>query len=189
MRCFTPRLDAFQGNGETGIMRIAFTEIIGHEISRPITDDGWFPKQELELADGPEGIIHVGLSGSKQAIVKGDMRFGVISSCDRCCSPVRIEVEADFAYYCTVGEEQNGSHDVECHQEDYNKLYLKEPVIELNEIFTEQVFLAMPSRILCDDLCKGLCHVCGIDLNNEQCECDADNSTSPFSILSKLKIT
>jgi uncharacterized protein len=41
--------------------------------------------------------------------------------------------------------------------------------IELDPIIREQVLLALPLSVLCRDECKGLCAVCGTDLNEQDC--------------------
>jgi uncharacterized protein len=41
--------------------------------------------------------------------------------------------------------------------------------IELDPIIREQVLLALPLAVVCRDDCKGLCTVCGQDLNEQDC--------------------
>ncbi|MBL8958041.1 MAG: DUF177 domain-containing protein [Myxococcaceae bacterium] len=41
--------------------------------------------------------------------------------------------------------------------------------IELDPIIREQLVLALPVSVLCKDDCKGLCTVCGQDLNERDC--------------------
>ena len=42
--------------------------------------------------------------------------------------------------------------------------------IELNEIALTDMLLSLPTKNLCRDDCKGLCMVCGCDLNEGQCD-------------------
>ncbi|MDE6784078.1 MAG: DUF177 domain-containing protein [Ruminococcus sp.] len=42
--------------------------------------------------------------------------------------------------------------------------------IELNEIAVSDLLLLLPTKNLCKEDCKGLCMVCGCDLNEETCE-------------------
>lgn len=170
------------------VMKIQFTELIQSDFSGQICDDGWFPIDEIDLVDGPDGLITVGLAGSDKALVTGTMMCAVSFSCDRCCKTVRLDLTAEFNYECIVGSEEVDEvrHETECREEDLNRIYLKEPIIDIGALCREQLFLALPSRVLCDDLCKGLCLICGADLNKNQCGCETDTSASPFSILSKL---
>lgn len=42
--------------------------------------------------------------------------------------------------------------------------------IELNEIAVTDLLLQLPTKTLCKEDCKGLCMVCGCDLNESVCE-------------------
>ncbi len=171
------------------IMRVAFADITGPGFSFKIENDGWFPEQEIGLARGPEGSIVIRLNGPKSALVEGAMRVGVVAPCDRCCRQVVLDLTIDeFAYHCIVAEEEvDGRHDIESRKEDFDRLYLKEPVIDLGELMREQLFLALPSRILCRLSCQGLCPHCGADRNETPCRCGGDEPESPFSVLAQLK--
>ena len=43
--------------------------------------------------------------------------------------------------------------------------------VDLDSVVTEAVTFNMDSRPLCKEDCKGICAVCGADLNNEACRC------------------
>jgi len=43
--------------------------------------------------------------------------------------------------------------------------------IELNEIAVTDLLLQLPTKNLCREDCKGLCMVCGCDLNESECNC------------------
>jgi uncharacterized protein len=60
--------------------------------------------------------------------------------------------------------------------------------IHLSEIACEQIFLEIPYQPLCQEGCKGLCPVCGKNLNFSVCECVKEELTSSFSALKKLKL-
>lgn len=170
-------------------MKISFADLEQWGTTIPLVNDGWFPSDEITLLDGPSGQTTATLTGSSEALVEGGIRCTIESSCDRCCRSVKLKIAADFAYICMVGGEEYDQRlqETECREEDYNRLYLTEPVIDLGEIWREQVYLGIPSRILCDESCRGLCQVCGIDLNLHQCTCQPDEQNSPFSVLGQLK--
>lgn len=169
-------------------MRVAFADLTGCDISCRIENDGWFPEQEFRLARDPEGLITINLTGQNRAAVTGAMKLEVFFPCDRCCREVRLALTSEFAYHCIVGEEAaDARQETECREDDINRHYLKEPVVDLGEMLQEQLFLAMPSRVLCEDSCRGLCAHCGVDLNNTQCQCGDNRAFSPFSVLAQLK--
>lgn len=43
--------------------------------------------------------------------------------------------------------------------------------IELREQVMTSILLSLPMKALCNANCRGLCPVCGKDLNNEDCDC------------------
>ena len=45
--------------------------------------------------------------------------------------------------------------------------------IDLEDIITESIVLNVPMKWLHDEQCKGICKVCGINLNKQSCHCDA----------------
>ena len=77
--------------------------------------------------------------------------------CSRCLSPVEREIDFDF--------------DEEFDEEDYPG---EDAVIDLMEIASQMWLTAIPMRVLCRDDCKGLCPVCGKDLNEGDCGCPGD---------------
>ena len=83
--------------------------------------------------------------------------------CDRCAGDMtkRLEVLVDHILVTSLNDENN---------DDY--ILLEKPQLELDDLVTEDVFLALPSKILCKSSCKGICQKCGKNLNNGQCGCE-----------------
>ncbi len=79
--------------------------------------------------------------------------------CDRCLEPVshQFAVEADREIHPGVGEEPS---------------YMKGTVLDADELIFQEILLHWPARILCQEDCKGICPVCGADLNQGECGCD-----------------
>ncbi len=169
-------------------MKIAFHEIIGAEVTREISDDGWFPHDDMTLAGTLDGHLSISKKSDAEALVTGRLQALVELPCDRCCRLVKTALSADFEYDCVVGKEDpHTGIDTECREEDCCRIYINEPVIDLGEILREQVYLALPVQVLCRQSCKGLCHQCGADLNNESCSCSSSDLSSPFAVLRQLK--
>jgi len=62
--------------------------------------------------------------------------------------------------------------------------------IDLEPILTEQVFLQLPIRTICGEGCRGLCPVCGTNLNRGACEHGMNaKAPSPFAVLRNFKVT
>lgn len=58
--------------------------------------------------------------------------------------------------------------------------------IEVNDIFREQLMLAVPIHPLCKPDCCGLCPNCGHNLNIGPCNCHIEETGSPFSVIKEI---
>jgi uncharacterized protein len=169
-------------------MIFKLSEIHGDEVHHQIEDDGCFTRDELNLLSPVKGMVSLFRVNESEVSVTGSFNVEVESGCDRCGQPAQTLLSSNFTYDCIVGKEDPHIHqDVECGEEDVNKLYLEEPIINVGELFREQILLAMPMHILCSHSCKGLCQHCGIDLNSGTCTCRDKEVSSPFSVLKKLE--
>lgn len=58
--------------------------------------------------------------------------------------------------------------------------------IDLTGPATDELALAMPPAPLCGPECRGLCAICGTDLNVDPCDGHGEESDSPFAVLRDL---
>jgi uncharacterized metal-binding protein YceD (DUF177 family) len=58
--------------------------------------------------------------------------------------------------------------------------------IDMAGAATDELSLGIPAAPVCRDDCKGLCPVCGNDLNSDPCDGHGDDSESPFAALKDL---
>lgn len=45
---------------------------------------------------------------------------------------------------------------------------------DITEILIENIILSLPIKYLCSEDCQGLCSVCGINLNQKDCDCETE---------------
>ncbi len=98
------------------------------------------------------------------ALIAGDARATVSAECARCLAPIDTPVRARFAeqYYATLNVDTGAAMpepplDAKTIGHDFR--------IDLTPLIREEVILAMPLKPLCRPDCRGLCAVCGEDLN------------------------
>lgn len=58
--------------------------------------------------------------------------------------------------------------------------------VDLEPAIHDEVSLSLPAAPLCREDCRGLCAVCGTDLNEAPCDGHGDGSDSPFAALKQL---
>lgn len=55
--------------------------------------------------------------------------------------------------------------------------------LEIDKILKDNIILNLPMRLLCKDDCKGLCPICGSDLNERECDCREDKINMKMEVL------
>ncbi len=165
-------------------------EEITKKIRRYSVNDGdLFP--DAEKGTGFSGGIEVSIyrRDKESFVVEGELEGNRKVVCDRCGELVEQKMLRNFSYLLTTRKEEiEELQDVEVRDEDVSTLYLQEPVVDLGEILQEQAYLAMPVKTLCNDVCKGICPECGVNLNRFVCSCTPGKKDSPFAALGKLSI-
>lgn len=58
--------------------------------------------------------------------------------------------------------------------------------IDLAGPATDELALSMPPAPVCRNDCRGLCPICGTDLNEDPCDGHEEQSESPFAVLKDL---
>lgn len=109
-------------------------------------------------------VLLKGQAANRTGVVTLDCtyRYTLCLVCDRCLTPFHRQVEQHTSH--TVVRELNTSED-----DDY--LVAPDGIVDLMEVATNDIILSLPSKFLCKDDCKGLCPVCGCDLNQKSCGC------------------
>ncbi len=77
-------------------------------------------------------------------------------NCARCLEPIQKEITDDF-YFDYPVDKRTAS-------------------IDIGEDIRQEMILAVPAVALCREDCKGLCAGCGVNLNNEKCQCSTQDS-------------
>ena len=70
---------------------------------------------------------------------------------------------------------------------DLDKDYYDGRSIDLSLILAEEVALVAPINPLCSTSCKGLCYLCGQNLNDKECGCFRTPCDERLSILKNVK--
>jgi uncharacterized protein len=121
-----------------------------------------------------------------EIIVSGSLHTEVPLQCSRCLKDFShiISVPVDVVYHPL--DELKGEDHYEVKNEELDTDFYAGEEMELNSLLQEQIDLNIPMKPLCSDFCKGICPVCGTDLNTDNCTCQ-DRKTDPrFEGLKKL---
>lgn len=116
------------------------------------TDIIWGPVKVESKIENRAGIVT--FSGKTDFIISAD--------CDRCAEKFNREMTVDFEHIL-VSEVQNEEND------EY--ILVEGMKLDVDSLLREDILLSLPTQLLCSPDCKGLCHICGANLNKKQCGC------------------
>ena len=103
--------------------------------------------------------------------------FDYNRDCDRCGEPYTREMNMNFEHKLVQTLADEGNDD-----------YIETPdfTLELDDVVISDILLSLPAKNLCRDDCKGLCQICGQNLNNGECSCDKRQTDPRLEILKQL---
>ena len=107
--------------------------------------------------------------------VVGTVTCVVDGFCDRCVSSITKSIELPFnqIFY------KDGT------EPEHDYVYF-DSKLDATKAVRDEIVLSLPSSFLCSDDCKGLCPKCGVNRNEQQCDCDTSRENA-FSVLKNLK--
>ena len=119
-------------------------------------------------------IVNIGDVLEFNAKAEGKLK----AECARCLKPL----EEDFSIEFT---ELLKNVDGEISDKDAVVLFEGNQV-ELSEIIRSNILVNLSTKYLCSEDCKGICPICGADLNESDCSCEKDYIDPRLEGLKKL---
>jgi uncharacterized protein len=145
------------------------------------------PVDERIRLTGPAAVKGKIRRSGNEVFVNGHIETRAQVECDRCLQPVEAPVSADFELEYITGSEYESSDVAELTEAAMSVSVFNGEAIDVDEIVKEQILLAVPTRMLCREDCKGICPQCGIDKNTGECKCVTDDIDPRWAALKNLK--
>lgn len=95
-----------------------------------------------------------------------EMTFNI--PCDRCLEDVQVDFSISISKKFDLEKEDSGEEK----ESDNARFVTEHQELDLEALLRDEILLLWPSKVLCKDDCKGLCNVCGHNLNVSDCGCD-----------------
>jgi uncharacterized protein len=145
-----------------------------------------------EMVEGPRSVSAIEgtllLQRTREGVeVKGTIRATVVLPCARCLKEFTLPIASEFEESFLLPKYAPAEEDTELADDDMDVSFLSEEGIDLEDIVAEQIWLSIPIKPLCDEQCKGLCSVCGEDLNRGDCGCDRQYQDPRFAVLKTVR--
>ncbi len=131
----------------------------GHPVASPVAVKG--------LVENRAGMVSL----SFQA------RFLLRAECDRCLVPVEREEEYSFVHQLARSLNNQDNDDF---------ILVPDGVLELDPLVQSDISLELPTKLLCQEDCRGLCPKCGKNLNEGSCGCETKEVDPRFAKLLQL---
>jgi len=131
----------------------------------------------LDLENDPfargKDAIHYDLTAKRmndEILVSGTLAVELTCLCSRCADWFRniLRVPAFARSYVLSSENE---------------------VIDLTADIREDILLALPMNPVCSSACRGLCPVCGANLNKQSCACHPGKPPAAWKVLDQLTLT
>lgn len=105
--------------------------------------------------------------GNQELLIEAKATLSVGIPCGRCLKDVITEFCLDFSREADMKLSEEERQE----QLDENN-YIAGYELDVDALIADEVVLQWPMKVLCKEDCKGICSVCGQDLNLKQCGCD-----------------
>ena len=170
-------------------MNVRFDQIPEQGFTLEVTDESWFPDDELVRDGGVRADLFLTIRRNRVR-VEGSIAVRIVHGCDRCLEEYAEELKTGFSLIVELLSPDDPllrKDEHACTADDLGVQYVTEPEIDVPQLLRQQVFLALPVKRLCSDECLGLCARCGRNLNRNECTCSGSDVDSPFAVLAQLK--
>lgn len=151
-----------------------------------------------------EVAVRVDLSDAGDRILaRGHLETPLTGTCRRCLCEVDLTAPTDFVLGLRRADPARKAHDdadLDADPghgppagsftfEEADEDVYEGDEIDLDPLLREQILLSLPDYVLCDPACRGLCPVCGADLNAGDCGCERRVPDPRLAALKDVKIS
>ena len=117
-------------------------------------------------------------AGDKKLEIRGRGEVTAVIPCDRCLADVQVEIPLDFHKKASVDPE--GADETE-ELDEAN--YIDGYSFDVEQLIYNELLVGWPTKILCSEDCKGICNVCGQNLNEGACDCEDTGLDPRMSVI------
>lgn len=156
---------------------------VGFLVNIPLGESREFPIELPDLQPDPDLILHnldgmARMTRTANGILAHIMMTATVSSqCVRCLADFELPLHTDFTELYAFSANSTTDSDL---------IFPEDGYINLVPLIREYMLLELPIGPLCRPDCKGLCPVCGENLNETTCHHEDDSIDPRLSILKSL---
>lgn len=127
----------------------------------------------------PSPVAISGKIVSRAGIVESDLSCKVeyVGVCDRCLKETVKSYTVNIGRVIVVSLENEENDDI---------AVVPDMQLDLEDFCYPDIVMSLPTKLLCKDSCKGLCSVCGKNLNDGDCGCQTKEIDPRLAALAEL---
>ena len=160
-------------------MLINLSDVLSEQ-HKPIDQTVEFESDEIRMRSGKYPIrmkspvrVHVQHVKDRELQIQGEMELSVLMACDRCLEDVEVQMPLKFTKFVNLAVD-----DAELPEGFDESNYIDGYNLDVDKLLYNEILIGWPMKILCSESCKGICNVCGQNLNKGSCDCE-DTSLDP----------
>lgn len=124
--------------------------------------------------DKPIKVSAAVVNNGSKLLLTGNIDAELTLKCSRCLKDFKYKLKTDF-------EEELSKE-----EGDDDAIHFEGDTVDLTDIVINNILLSLPMKPVCSEDCKGLCPICGGDLNINKCGCTDRNIDPRLSVLKDL---
>ena len=121
---------------------------------------------EFRIKDKSPVKLTLSNIGQSKALVEGSVKLTLDMECARCLKNV------EYTFDLSVSEEVVSPDNIEYNEDEDGVSFMEGYHLNVDELVDNEILLNWPMKVLCKPSCKGICKVCGKNLNDGDCGCD-----------------
>ena len=123
----------------------------------------------------------------QQFRLAGRVKTTLELACSRCLESFTLPIDQEFDLRYQPHAHNTGEGEREIEEDDLTTAFYENDEIDLGQLMREQFYLALPMKPLCAVDCKGLCPICGANLNKTTCDCNRHWEDPRMAALRELR--
>lgn len=133
-------------------------------------------RAEYRISEKSDISLELTVKDYTKCLAKASFKMKAVAPCDRCLKDVVIPIDVDMERMIVIGsdEEDDGLND---------EYYIDGYDLDVDQMICEEILTCFPMKVLCREDCRGICKVCGADLNNGECACDRTELDPRMSVI------
>jgi uncharacterized protein len=117
----------------------------------------------------------------------GSVKTTLELPCSRCLEAFQWPLDAQFDLRYQPRVQNVGEDERKIEEDDLSTAFYEDDDIDLGQLMREQCYLSLPMKPLCRAECRGLCPICGANLNRDPCGCVAEWQDPRLAPLKQLR--